>query len=196
MKLITVKLKKKYSLVKLYLLKYNSYLNSVNVLDNQVELYLKHALKTIYSFHYARKKIWFLGFPSSLSAETLRLTKESNHLFLPKSIWVKGLVGNKKFVRNAFISSKFSTAKVVFKQPDLLVIFNLDLKTAEIAKEFRRLDIPVIAFGSPTNLWFRYGYFNFIPIRNTEKTLYTFCYFLVYSLLKKRKKYDKSHGSL
>ena len=195
MKLIPVKLKKKYSLIKLYLLKYNSYVSSTNVLDTQVELYLKHSLKIIYSFHYSRKKIWFLGFPSGLSESTAKITRESNHLFLPKSTWVKGLVGNKKFVNNTLTNSKFVSTKFVFKQPDLLVIFNIDSKTSEILKEFRKLDIPIIVFGSPVAEWSRYNYFNFIPIKNFDGILYTFCSFLVYSLLKKSKNSVKKNGS-
>jgi len=188
MKLSLVKSKEKYSLIRLYLLKYQSHSNRLKAKIGLVESCLKHALKIIYCFHYSRKKIWFIGLPHVTSPEMLRITKNSNHVFLPKSVWPKGLIGNKKFVVNSFNHSKRTGSKSIFKQPDLLVVFGIDKKTSEALREFRKVDIPVVVFGSSIGPWLQFNYFSFVPIKDFENKLDTFCFLLVYSLLKKTKK--------
>ena len=91
MKIRLVKLKKKNNLTKIYLSKNQGLQKSNFYTNEEIELSLKNAMKTIYSFHYSLKKIWFIGF-STANIST------SNHLFLPKKFWTKGLIGNRKFV--------------------------------------------------------------------------------------------------
>jgi len=91
MKIRTVKLSKKNNLAKIYLSKNQGLQRSNFYTNEEIELSLKNAMKTIYSFHHSSKKIWFIGF-------SVANISTSNHLFLPKNVWVKGLIGNRKFV--------------------------------------------------------------------------------------------------
>ena len=77
----------------------------------------------------------FVGFDSFK-----KINLDSNHVFLPICFWVKGLIGNSKFV-------KLEKKNIEFSKPDLVIIFN-DKINNDIIKEFTKLDVPIILFGS------------------------------------------------
>lgn len=176
MKIRLVKLKKKNNLTKIYLSKNQGLQKSNFYTNEEIELSLKNAMKTIYSFHYSLKKIWFIGF-STANIST------SNHLFLPKKFWTKGLIGNRKFVNVG--TEKKKHILFGFKKPELLVIYNLDKKTLSILKEFYKLDTPIIILGSEFNSIPKFSYINFVPISDYLGNLNSFCSFLISSILKK-----------
>jgi len=171
MKKIIIKSGKKYNLLDIILLKYQS-ANS----DLKISTHLKHALKIIYKFNKNKKVIWFVGFDSFIPIKSLIL--KSKHVFLPKDFWVKGLVGNKKFVKPKVKSYSL-------QMPNLVVIFDCNSKITEIVKEFNKQDIPIIIFGSFSKLSLRSCYIKFVPILDFEKKIKSFCFFLIYSILKK-----------
>ena len=189
-----IKLKKKYNLIELYLLKYQSSLKYIFPSNYNVELQLKYALKIIYSFHFSRKKIWFIGFPYFLAPGVSSTLGNCRHFFLPKITWVRGLIGNKKFVKNDF-RVKDINDKSVFKQPDLLVVFNLDLKTSETLKEFYKLDTPIIIFGINGKGLVPSKFLNFVPINTNENKIILLCSFLIHSVLKTPDVSHFKHGS-
>ena len=176
MKIRPVKLKKKNNLTKIYLSKNQGLQKSNFYTNEEIELSLKNAMKTIYSFHYSSKKIWFIGFSAANTAT-------NSHLFLPKTVWTKGLIGNRKFVNVGAEKKKH----ILFgsKKPELLVIYNLDKKTLSILKEFYKLDTPIIILGSEFNTVPKFSYINFVPISDYLGNLNSFCSFLISSILKK-----------
>jgi len=176
MKIRTVKLSKKNNLAKIYLSKNQGLQRSNFYTNEEIELSLKNAMKTIYSFHHSSKKIWFIGF-------SVANISTSNHLFLPKNVWVKGLIGNRKFVN--VDAEKKKHISFGLKKPELLVIFNLDKKTLSILKEFYKLDTPIIILGSEFISVPKFSYINFVPICDYLGNLNFFCSFLISSILKK-----------
>merc|ERR1711954_623752 len=105
------------------------------------------------------------------------------HVFLPINVWSKGLIGNKKFVKAKFCSSK---------DPDLIVILNHKPVTDKIIKEFVVLNIPIIIIGFPIKLALKSCYITFASL-NLGKKIKEFSSFLLYSVLKKTKKHEKKY---
>ena len=99
MKIKTFKIKK-LNLTKLYLLKYKIYKNfSITDLPifnflNYIEFTLKQSLILISNYHLKKKKILFLGFTYPYRKHKHNVFKNSNHTFLPKSLWLNGMVKN------------------------------------------------------------------------------------------------------
>lgn len=171
MKNFLIKSGKKYNLLDIFLLKYQ---NSNN--NSKIGKHLKHALKIIYQFNKNKKIIWFVGFNSFVPIKNLIFN--SKHVFLPNDFWIKGLIGNRKFVKSKIKSSNFKT-------PNLVVIFDCNSRMSETVKELNKQDIPIIIFGSFSKISLRSCYIKFVPIDNFENKIKSFCFFLVYSILKK-----------
>lgn len=157
-----------YSCLNLVLLKYQNIENILNINVN-----LKHALKTISIFNKSNKKIWFIGFDSFINLNKLNVN--SNHLFLSSDFLMKGVIGNKKYVKSKYYN---------FKKPGLVVILGSDNKINITIKEISKLNIPIIMFGSIKNLSLKSCYIISVPFKNLETKLKNFCFFLIYSILK------------
>lgn len=151
-----------YKLLKLQLIKAKVYKknNQLDKFNNnsieQVEIFLKKALHVIYHYHLNNKKIFFVGVPSTIEKKFLNTLKKTNHLFLPESIWVNGILSNKasiyqylrlkqlKTIKN--LSHKNKDLKLLFlikKKPDLVVILNQKMEKAAINESYK-LRIPTI----------------------------------------------------
>lgn len=185
MKLKNFKIKK-YTLLKLYLLKYQAH--KINLKSfagktvDSIELCLKQALNLIYLYHSSNKRILFIGFPYIKNKLNL---KDSQHFFLQKVSWVNGLFGNNDVSKS--LSVKGSSTNKVF---DLVVLFNATSKDLPALKELSSIGYPLVILGSQ------------IPL-NTINTIYTvpafllkknmkqLCAFLIYSILRKSKKSNK-----
>ena len=191
MKLKNIRIKK-YKLLRLYLAKYEVYKISRLVLDNyehildRLELSFKKVLLIIYHYHIFNKKILFVGFPHSTEPKMLQVLSKSNHIFLPRSVWENGLLGNKGFISKKSLNSTYLKKKLEFKEnPHLIVIFT-DEKLFNLVSEARKLSIPIIYFGSLTQEFDGISYRvegNFV-----KKKIKNFFQFLIYSILKKSKK--------
>ena len=177
----------KYNIIESYLFKYQNNITPIFPKKTKVILHLKQSLKIIYNFHHLKKKIWFVGFSDFSLPLVNNLTEHSNHLFLSKVNWVKGLIGNKKFVKSKFKNTQHPGKNHVFKQPDLLVIFNLDFKTSETLKEFYKLDTPTVIFGAENFSIPSFNILSFVPIKTKEKKIGSLILFLLHSILKKSK---------
>jgi len=186
MKLRNFKIKK-YTLMKLYLLKCQAYKTNIKFpikkALNHLEQCLRQALTLIYSYHSNNKKILFIGFPY-LKSKTV-LLKSSNHLFLPKKLWMNGSFSNNVL---SIKESKSSTEKKVFstKKFDLVVFFNATFKDIGVLKELSSLNSPLIVFGGQIFSEF-IGNIVFVPLACKTKNAKKLSSFLIYSVLKKPK---------
>jgi hypothetical protein len=92
---------KKYKLMRLYLAKYEAYKQkgstsfiSDSVLD-RLEIGLKKVLFIIYQYHIYNRRILFIGLPHSTDKKFLDVLSKSNHIFVPRFGWKRGLLGNR-----------------------------------------------------------------------------------------------------
>lgn len=177
---------KNYNLIKTFLLNYQKInkellINTISLssLIEYAEFSLKQSLILISNYHLNNKKILFLGF--NWKNKELSNLKYSKHVFLPKSLWSKGILGrkNKELKSNRFFSQLFLS-----KKPDLIVFFGfINENDLLILTEIKNLNIPVIVIGNikilENDRYFNkiLGSFNTIQIKNFYK-------FLVYSIIK------------
>jgi|TARA_B110000261_G_scaffold164681_1_gene216178 hypothetical protein len=186
MKLKNFKIKK-YTLLKLHLIKYQTYKLStrdvpkLNAVD-YLELRLKQALSLIHLYHSSNKRILFIGFPYIKDKIVLRSLQ---HFFIQKKLWSNGLFGNKNasMQKPLLLGNPFTK-----KDPDLVVFFNATAKDVGVLKEVSAIGCPLIVIGNQSSCKIDNvvcsvsGFF----LRKNMKQL---CSFLVYSILKKTKKY-------
>ena len=184
MKLKNFKIKK-YSLLKLYLLKYQAYkVNFKNFTAetiDSIELCLKQSLKLIYLYHSNNQRILFIGFPYTKNKLVL---KDSQHYFLQKEIWVPGLFGN----------NPASNKKVFLptKNFDLVVLFNASSTDLVLLEELSSLRYPLIVIGSQISLKSVNTIYT-VPVYALKKKIKQLCAFLIYSILKNSpKRYNLS----
>lgn len=191
MKLKNIRIKK-YKLLRLYLAKYEVYkkgqsslLYISDKLLDRLELSFKKVLFLIHQYHICNKRILFVGLPYSTNRVFVEVLLKSKHIFIPKSVWLKGLLGNRDSI------SKESKTFLYFKNflkiknnPHLIVLFN-ELSSSNLLLESSKLNIPMVFFGDGGK-----GLEN-IPylIEGTflRKKIKSFYQFLIYSILKKRK---------
>lgn len=194
MKLKQIRIKK-YKLLRFYLAKYEAYIKdcssfvaSDKILD-RLELSFKKALFIIYQYHIYNKLILFVGVPYSSDKRFLKVLKSSNHVFLPKSIWKKGLIGNKvslvKKSKDFFFLKRIADLK---DNPHLIVLFNED-KSNNLILEASRLCIPIVCFGDIEDDF--EGKLYLVKGRFIKNKMKNFFQFLIYSILKLPK--NKEH---
>lgn len=181
---------KKYTLLKLHLIKYQAY--KINLKNfkffkfiNNLELSLKHALNLIYLYHSSNKRILFVGFPYNKKLQNLNALR---HTFIPKNLWIKGLFSNKnsKVQTTSKQTTSFALNSISKTDPDLVVLFNISKTEQDILIELSTIGCPLIVIG------------NQIPI-NVSNKIYTvpgfflktnmkqLCFFLIQSILKVKK---------
>ncbi len=188
MKLKNFKIKK-YTLLKLYLLKYQAhktnFRNSTAKIIDYIELCLKQALNLIYLYHSSNKRILFIGFPYIKKKSIL---KDSQHFFLQKKLWVNGLVSNKKVNSiPGFLPSKSLSTDKPF---DLVVLFNASTKDIFALKELSSAGYPLIILGSQISLKSINTIYT-VPTFLLKRNMKQLCSFLIYSILRKSKKSNK-----
>jgi len=187
MKLKNVRIKK-YKLIRFYLAKYEAYTKSELSLDSildRLELGVKKMLFLIYQYHIYNKKILFVGFPYSSDKKFLQVLIKSNHIFVPRSVWKRGLIGNKSSIltksSDLYYFKKFLEIK---GNPHLIVLFNEE-KIYDIVPECTKLSIPVIYFGKVVKGL--EGVFYIVEGRFVNTKVKNLFQFLIYSILKKSK---------
>jgi len=182
---------KKYKLMRLYLAKYEVYKKkgvASAILDSsldRLEMGLKKALFIIYQYHIYNKRILFIGMPHSTDKKFLDVLFKSYHIFVPRSVWQRGLLGNKEFLSKKSLNFSYLKDFLNIKDnPHLVIIFNEE-KLSNIIPECKKLYIPVIYFGSLTQELEGLTYLvegNFV-----NRKIKNFFQFLIYSILKKPK---------
>lgn len=152
-----MKLKKlsylKYKLINLEFIKSKLYQNSLKNFDI-AEAYLKKAIFIIFQFSIKNKKILFVGVDKKIQKKYKNISKQTKHLFLPESYWIKGLLTNRvtvfKYIRNNqhnFTPTKIKNYFLLKKKPNLIVLFSEQNQTSMI-KEAIKLKIPVIVLNT------------------------------------------------
>jgi hypothetical protein len=191
MKLKNIKIKK-YKLIRFYLVKYEAYTKnklvtsmSGSVMD-RLEIGLKKVLLLIDQYHRYNKKILFIGFPYSSNTKILQVLIRSNHIFVPRSVWKSGLIGNKGSLSTKSLNSSYFKKFLEIKgNPHLVVLFNEE-KVHKIVPECSKLSIPVIYLGPLVKGVEHVSYL--VEGRFVNRKRKNFFQFLIYSILKKSKK--------
>lgn len=183
MKLKNSKIKNRYTLIKLYLLKHQIYKTKTFktfVYDslNFLEFSLKQILTLIHLYNSKNKKILFIGFPYSNKKSFL---KSSKHLFIPKNFWL-----NEKEESLFETKQKVDFKKInsTVKNFDLIIFLNPTFQHLEILQELNKFQIPLILIGNDkiTNLKFSQYNVSAFTLRPTTKK---FFFFLISTILKK-----------
>jgi ribosomal protein S2 len=187
MKLKSIKIKK-YKLKRLYLMKYEVYKVSTNLKESlddildRIEIGLKKVLFIIHQYHFFNKTILFVGLPESRDEKLLKAFLTSRHIFIPSSMWERGLLGNKSSVSKKFETSVYFRRLLSVKNnPHLIVLFN-ESKLESILSECSKLSIPIIYLGSPLSNSKGISYT--IEGNFKKKKISLFFQFLIYSIIK------------
>lgn len=185
----------KYKLLKLKILqskiiKKNHIINNITL--ETIESRLKKALQLIYLYHVNNKKILFVGNPLNINKEIIKILKNTNHVFIPKSAWIAGFLTNNKasfkllLKKNSNLNLISQRLVQLKNKSDLIVI--MDQKLDQIAlEESYSSKIPVISLNNNLNIFdFKSNYKvpgNFIFSKNKLKN--NFFYSILISTLKK-----------
>lgn len=142
MKIQKIQLKKN-KLIKLKLIKTKIYNSNENIKIDHVISRLKKGLHLIYKYHISNKKILFIGAPININSYfKFKITR---HIFLPKSVWVNGILNTQNLSDNFL--SKDETSFNLKKKVDLIVILNSSFKE-NILKESYLENTPTIVLNN------------------------------------------------
>jgi len=191
---------KNYQLIKLYLLKYQTshYFKNKKLITafskeklTRLQIRLKKVLRVIYQYHYKHQTILFVGLPTVKHKKIYQILKLSKHYFIPKNIWINGLIRNKgsifKYLKlNCVRKEELKSLLTIKKIPDLVVIFDSSENSGSLT-EFHKSNIPVINFGKISPIEKNKLSYN-MENEFISKKLAKFYLFLIYSILKKPKK--------
>jgi ribosomal protein S2 len=193
-------LKYKNKLIKLKLIQTKTYIKKQyinNLKLEDIQYRLKKIFYIIYKYHIYNKKILFIGAPFDINSQISNLFRITNHIFIPNSIWIKGILSNKKLCfKHLFKDEKNSKNKIselllkLKKNVDLIIILG-ELNNEDILNESYIARIPVITINSNFNATFNKpsykvpGNFNFI----TKKIRDNLFYSMLVAVLKKADKY-------
>ena len=157
---------KKFSLIKLFLLKYRIFKNFTCIKKVNITVsYIKQALLVISSYHRNIKKILFVGLSNNNNITAVTHLKTTNHSFIPQGGWSKKSFG--------------------VKVPDLIVICNSNLKeVTSIGCIAIKSNVPVITF-QDLNIRKVLSYrSNNASGDYQNKKLKKFIFFLIFSIIK------------
>ena len=138
-------------------IKKTSFNDSVNVNLDQILADIKKALRIIFQYHQAKKRILFIGFPYKLELKINHLT---NHVAVPFNFNIQGLISNSnvkflneiKGLNHAWLKSNLKVlVPKLTKKPDLIVLFEHE-KNKSVLTESWNAKIPVIVFKSNCDL--------------------------------------------
>ena len=175
MKTKIIKFQKIYSFNRTYFFKNFKKQNRPATVYHKINTKFKTAIKNIYDYNYKNKLIWFIGIEMPVKYKT-------KHVFLPKSVYIKGLISNTKYI-SLIINKIKKTYTLNLTKPDLVVIFSLNETSILLLKELSKCNIPVIVLGSQV---LKLKYTPFIYINQNVKKLHSFFSFIIHSILKKK----------
>ena len=112
----------------------------------------KKGLHIIFQYHQAEKRILFIGVPKKLEG---RINKTTNHLAVPSTFNLQGVISNNLPALKAANLNKHSLFRAhsklllpkLLKKPDLVVLFSHEKKQS-IITESQVAKVPLITFGS------------------------------------------------
>lgn len=180
------------------------YLNNLKIED--IEYRFKKIFYIIYKYHIFNKRILFVGAPFNITFQLKNKLKNTKHIFIAKSIWIRGAINNKKSCfKNFYNNSTIKTNNLselllqLKKNIDLIVIFN-EQENINIINEGYIARIPIISLNinliskDQKSNYKVPGDFQF----NKKKIRDNFFYFLLVSTLKKKilRHYPKFYKNL
>lgn len=193
-------------LLKINIIKTQLYKKIINhfVTLNDIIFRFKQALQIIYKYHINNKKILFVGFPNDIENKFQIILKDTNHILIPNSFWMNGIITNPKkclnylFNNHKLVNTKIS--KILFllnTKVDLVVILD-SIAAKNILNESYVAKIPVVYLNEDLNIFdsqptykipgnFKYS------IKNPRNN---FFYGTIYSLLKKAQRNKILHTKL
>nr|QDA21755.1 ribosomal protein S2 [Proschkinia sp. SZCZR1824] len=196
---ITKKLKFQNKLVKLHLLETKAFDKKSYLKLEDVEYRLKHVCHIIHKYNMANKSVLFVGIPTKIGIEIQKSLNSNQHIFMPISIWIKGMLSNKKFnllnLSKSRSRSKNKFSKLVSKiktKIELIVILS-DKSAAEILDESYASKKPIILLNKSLGIDDkRFDYLVPGNLRFKNKQFYeNLFYSILVSTLKKRRKTKK-----
>ena len=163
----------------------------------KTKMFLKNIFKVIYKYHCLNNKILFIGFPEFKNNKFSKLFDQTNHYYIPLTIWRNNIITNRSQVlyhlqNKSFYSplNKKNYYKIfkIKKIPDLIVLYNQKFELTVI-KESLVSNIPVIIFLNSSDSLNHVTYK--IPIgyqvKKSEKIFYLLLKsILTFSVLKKK----------
>ena len=171
------------------------YLNNIKIED--IEYRLKKIFYIIYKYHILNKRILFVGAPFNINDKITDLFKNTKHILLPRSVWVRGAISNKnscfKHLSNNQKNTKNKISELLLqlkKNIDLIVVFE-ESYNLNVLNEGYIARIPIISLNSDLNIkenkpsYKVPGNFKF----TNKKIRDNFFYSILISTLKKGNKY-------
>lgn len=133
---------------KIYKKSYNNFIKIEDICSRT-----KKAMHIIYNYHINNKKILFIGTPMQIhtASKFKTLLNETQHIFIPESLWMYGLLTNQemcfKRLSRGSNSIKDKSSEMLFqlkKKSDLIVVLNSS-SNKEAITEASISRIPVIS---------------------------------------------------
>lgn len=195
-KIVTCKLVK-LQLIKSKIYKQNSFLLDNSLFKNleRTEIQLKKSIQIINNYHINNQKIFFVGVPYNIQKKYTKASKKTNHLFIPKSMWLNGLLSNKisifKHIQqriNKNVNNNLKKLFLIKQKPGLIILLNKksELIALKEAIKFRVPVISVVSEKSAINCDVSYNIYCKASHLSCNAVLKLF-YFLLNSLFKKYK---------
>lgn len=124
-----------------------------------LDKHIRSSFRTILKYHHSGRAILFVGIPSEYLQNCLQkmpALRRTHHVFLPKGVWVRGSLTNKKQVSYLLKSGKVdkkiirSIRKVKnSKKFGLIVVFSSNTQESiDIMREGHSLRIPLVFFNN------------------------------------------------
>jgi ribosomal protein S2 len=149
---------------------------------------IKKALQIVYKYHLAGKRILFLGTP--LNSKFNYLTKSTNHIFMPKTVWMNGILTNQsscfKYMSKNQKTRNSNTSTILFKTKkkiDLIVVLDFTSNKNAVQEGYLHR-VPLIILNLDDGINYGYnipGNFKFV----NKKVRDNFFYSLLCSTLKR-----------
>ena len=187
----------KLKLIKTKIYNKKQHLNNIKIED--IEYRLKKIFYIIYKYHIFDKRILFVGAPLNVNSKIKNLFKNTKHILIPKSVWIRGAISNKKscfkhLSKNHKIS-KNKLSELLFqlkKSIDLIIIFE-ESNNLNVLDEGYISRIPIISLNS--NLEIQYNKSSYKVPGNfqftNKKIRDNFFYSILISTLKKGNKHKR-----
>ena len=183
-------------LIKLQLLETKAFDKKSYLKLEDIEYKLKNVSHIIYKYNISGKSILFVGIPTKIGIQIQKLINNNNHIFLPTSLWVKGILSNKKLnainLSKNLLNDKSKISKLISKiktKVELVVILNNNLSETILAESYISRK-PTIFLNKPLNTE-KYKCDYIVPIDlgfKNRQSYENLLYSILVAILKKRRK--------
>jgi ribosomal protein S2 len=150
----------KNKILKLRLIKTKIYKKNPNTFIKleDISSRLKKFFSIVYNYHINNKKILFIGTPINIPAKFKKAIAKTNHIFLPESVWLSGILTNHeacvKYLSKNPKSIDNKISEIFFKMQkkcDLVVVLNFFSNQKPIVEAYLAR-IPIICLNCNLNI--------------------------------------------